>query len=127
MQYKSIRFIISLVTSIVMLGHTFVPHHHAEEHTHGHGHYHSHQHESKGVKDLFAHHSHSTDCFTVVQKLEVGKHVYHADPVFVSQDLAYSALKLLYRPIHLNYKTGYIYKPPHLVHLDFRGPPCPSV
>lgn len=125
MQYKSMRFIVSLVTSIIMLGHTFVPHHHAEEH--GHGHRHSHHHENKGIKDLFSHHCHSSDCFTSLQKYEIGKTVQQLAPGLIISHSIYRALTTFYKPVQNTYECDYTYISPHLVHLDFRGPPSLSV
>lgn len=125
MQYKSIRFIISAITSIILLGHTFVPHHHAEEH--GHGHLHQHHHEGKGLKNLFSHHCHSTDCFTSIQKYEVAKSVHQQDPAIITPQPRFIVIQSFYRPVNFKYDCNYIYISPHLVNLDFRGPPSQTV
>jgi hypothetical protein len=106
-----------------MLGHCFVPHHHAEEHRHGHRHHH----ESKGIKDLFSHHCHSPDSFTSVQKYETRKTVQQLVPPFIDKHSDYIPFIACYKPVKNIYDCNYVYISPHLVHLDFRGPPSPSV
>tara|TARA_B100001105_G_C22314556_1_gene409662 strand:+ start:714 stop:1046 length:333 start_codon:yes stop_codon:yes gene_type:complete len=110
-----------------MLGHTLVPHHHAEEHGHGHDHHHTHHHENKGIKDLFSHHCHSVDCFTSVEKFEVHSTIEKPSPTAIEVQSSGTALRTYYRPVLKTYKFTYIYISPHLVHLDFRGPPALSV
>ncbi|PZR12180.1 MAG: hypothetical protein DI539_20240 [Flavobacterium psychrophilum] len=126
MQYKSIRFIVSLITSIILLGHSLVPHHHADQHAPGHHHEH-HKHEHKGISDLFSHHCHSADCFTSIQKHEVSKTVYQQLPATIQQQSQFIALQAYHKPVKQLYDCKYIYISPHLVSLDFRGPPSQSV
>lgn len=127
MQYKSLRFFVSLITSIILLGHTLVPHHHADAHSHGHRHNHEHNHENRGIKDLFAHHCHSVDYFTSVQKHEASKPVGHAAPAIATSQYSFNPAKAIYKPVKYEYKSSYIYISPHLVNLDFRGPPMPII
>lgn len=125
MQCKSIRFIVSLITSIILLGHTLVPHHHTEEHQPGHSH--SHQYKIRGLKDFFSQHCHSSDCFTRAEKHEIGKTVGQHAPAIATSIYYNAGPVTLHRPVQRAYKCTYTYTSPHLVNLDFRGPPHYSV
>jgi hypothetical protein len=120
MHKKLFRIFIALATSIILLGHTFVPHHHEEQHSHNHEHHH---HEQGGLKDLFTHHCHSTDCFTSVHRHEVNQPAHQQVPGTLVYESYFICDKGFFKPEQYIYKCDYVYISPHLINLDFRGPP----
>lgn len=132
MMRKTFHILLSFLTSTVLLGHALVYHPHDEahlRHVHGHhhhdgGHHHHDNEEDSGLKHLFTHHVHFSDTFsesngekTVVQ---VAKSL-----ATVTTTPTYKVVSIPY--VHQNrretYREPIIPKSPHLVHLDFRGPP----
>lgn len=124
MQYKSLRTILNLLTSIILLAHTFVPHHHAEEHLNLLVHHHEH---TGGLGDLFTSHCHSGDSFISFQKHEIQQTVH--SQAIITSDKKKQVCEYIptYKLCSYTYKSEYIYISPHLLSLDFRGPPCLSV
>jgi hypothetical protein len=126
MHKKLFSIFINLATSIILLGHSFVPHHHHEA-QHSHGHEHHHHNDQGGLKDLFAHHCHTSDYFTSVHKHEVSQLAHQQVFDAVISESYYIYTTGVYRPARHKYSCDYVYISPHFVNLDFRGPPSPSV
>lgn len=124
MQYKSLRTILNLFTSIILLAHTFVPHHHAEEHLNLPLHHHEH---TGSLGDLFTDHCHSGNSFISFQRQEI-KHSLQVQDIIQPDVKEYSAIYAkVYKPCRYTYNSEYKYISPHLLSLDFRGPPTQTI
>lgn len=136
MMRKMFHILLSFLTSTVLLGHALVYHPHDEahqRHEHGHhhhngGHHHTEGEEDFGLKHLFTHHVHFCDTFT---ENPTGKTLVQVAKSFATVTTSYSdyavAIPYVHQGVKEKYREPIIQKSPHLVHLDFRGPPTCAV
>jgi hypothetical protein len=121
------------IACVIQFAHSAVPHSHAEEHHHGqHSHHHQHDHdnssdtEGKTLVPFFSHFGHSAETFTNHQTEDIKISQHDAfQPAFVEhQSSVIEGLAVESKIPKKAFDEPYIYISPHLLSLQFRGPPA---
>lgn len=126
---KSLAISFLFLACFLQLGHSLFPHAHAKEHHHNGKHHHHHNDEhsdENGLSLFFSHFNHTSDTFSNGH-LEEGIKIINEVPnqilILNTPEFFLNSFKFYYKKELVRNKEPLIFISPHLLSLQFRGPP----